>query len=169
MTESPTIDQVKKLFEELATAPRRFFELCSGVSTITLQRPIADGKWTPLQIIQHLVGCDREALLPRIEKMLATDNPELPAYDQDAWMRMHGSVNDRMAVQLIDEFARLREKSSILLFDLSLDQWLRRGRHEELGELTILDLCQKFTRHDTHHYQQIAHSIDPSNRSVESG
>lgn len=169
MTEAPTVEQIKKLFEEFATAPRRFFELCSGVPAIKLQRPVADGKWSPLQIIQHLVGCDKEALLPHIESMLAVDNPDLPAYDQDAWMRMHGSVNDRMAVQLIDEFARLREKSSILLFDLSLDHWLRRGQHEELGEITILDLCRNFTLHDTHHYQQIARFIDPSDAGAESG
>lgn len=169
MTEQPSEDQVKKLFEELATAPRRLFELCSGVSALKLQAPIAEEKWTPLQIIQHLVGCDKEALLPRIEKMLAVDNPDLAVYDQDAWMRVHGAVNDRKAVALIDEFARLREKSAILLFDLSLEQWLRRGQHEELGEVTILDLCRYFARHDSHHYQQIARFTDPSNQSVESG
>ena len=168
MTEVVTEDLVKELFEKFATAPRRLFELCSGVSQLKLQAPIADGKWTSLQIIQHLVGCDREALLPRIEKMLAEDNPELPAYDQDAWMKIHGAVSDRLAVQLIDEYARLREKSSIMLFDLNLEQWLRPGQHEEMGRITILKLCEYFSRHDAHHYQQIARFLDPSHQSVES-
>jgi hypothetical protein len=168
MTEDPTDEDLKKLFEELATAPRRLFELCSGVSATHMSMPIAPQKWTPLQIIQHLVGCDKEALLPRIEKMLASDHPDLPAYDQDAWMAIHGSVIEIRPVQLIDEFARLREKSSILLFDLSADQWKRSGTHEERGHITIFELCTYFARHDAHHIQQIARFIEPLNQSVES-
>ena len=159
MSDTPTEDEIKAIFEGLATAPRRIFELCSGVAPGELRSPIAEGKWSPLQIIQHLIGCDREALLPRIEKMLATDNPELPAWDQDAWMRMHGSVSERKAVELIDELARLREKSVSILFDLSVEQWQRTGQHGDWGETSIFELCKYFVKHDTLHYQQIAQHL----------
>lgn len=156
MTDAPTVEEIKKLFERLATAPRLLFEVCSGASSTRLARPVAPGKWSPLQIIRHLIGVDREAFLPRIEKMLAEDNPFLPAWDQDAWMKQYGDVRDTKAVTLIDEYARLREKIAVMIFDLSPEEWLRTGEHEERGPITIYSLCAYFADHDEHHRRQIA-------------
>jgi uncharacterized damage-inducible protein DinB len=159
VTPDPTKDEIKALFERLATAPRRLFEVCSGASPERMRQPIGPGKWTPLQLIQHMVGCDREALLPRIEKMLAWDDPEIPRWDEDQWMRVHGQVHDRKPVSLIDEFARLREKAVVILFDLSVEEWLRTGRHEQFGSITIYSLAQHFADHDDHHQAQIARHL----------
>ena len=151
--------EVKDAFERLAGAPRMFFELCSGASPERLARPMAPGKWSPLQVIMHLVGCDREALLPRIEKMLNEEHPFLARFDQDLWMKQYGDVYNRKAVSLLDEFGRLREKSMVLLFDLGLDSWHRTGQHEENGRITIYDLASYFVHHDEHHRKQIAQAL----------
>lgn len=151
-----TLAEVKEVFEQVAGAPRLLFEVCSGAAPERLSRPVAPGKWSPLQIIQHLVGCDREALLPRIEKMLNEEHPFLARFDQDLWMKQYGDVHNRKAVSLLDEFARLREKSMVLLFDLELSGWHRTGQHEERGSITIFDLVTHFARHDAHHRRQIA-------------
>ncbi len=148
--------EVKQVFERLAGAPRMLFEVCSGASPERLARPMAAGKWSPLQVIAHLVGCDREALLPRVEKMLNEDLPFLARFDQDLWMKQYGDVYNRKAVSLLDEFARLREKSMVLLFDLGLESWHRTGQHEERGRITIFDLVSYFAHHDEHHRRQIA-------------
>ena len=94
--------------------------------------------------------------MPRIEKMLAEEDPFLPAYDQDLWMQQHGDVHDRMAVVLLNEFALLREKVAVMLFDLEVEQWIRTGRHEERGQITIFELCAYMTDHDDLHRSQIA-------------
>lgn len=151
--------EVKEVFERVAGAPRLLFEVCSGASPERLARPMAPGKWSPLQVIAHLVGCDREALLPRIEKMLGEDHPFLARFDQDLWMKQHGDVYNRKAVSLLDEFARLREKSMVLLFDLDLESWHRTGQHEERGRITIFDLVSEFALHDAHHRRQIAECL----------
>lgn len=159
MNVSPGVEDLKSVLERLASQPRALFEICSGAGRARLAQPVAPGKWSPLQIIQHLTGCDREALLPRIEKMLAEDHPFLPAYDQDRWMAQHGAVHDHQAVVLINEFARLREKSVILLFDLSREEWLRTGHHEERGQITLYDLAVHFAAHDESHRRQIAQHL----------
>ena len=151
--------EVKDVFERLAGSPRMLFELCSGASPERMARPMAPGKWSPLQVIAHLVGCDREALLPRIEKMLTEEHPFLARYNQDLWMKQYGDVYNRKAVSLLDEFARLREKSMVLLFDLGLDSWHRTGQHEEMGKITIYDLALYFVEHDEHHRHQIAGAL----------
>lgn len=156
MTITPTIEELKALFERLASAPRLLFEVCSGAPPERMTMPLAPGKWTPHQIIKHLTSCDREALLPRIEKMLAEDDPFLPGFDQDEWMKKFGDVRGSITVVLLDEYARLREKVSIMLFDLEPAQWLRPGRHEAWGPITIHSLCVHFAQHDEHHRKQIA-------------
>jgi uncharacterized damage-inducible protein DinB len=148
--------EVKDVFERLAGAPRLLFEVCSGASALRLTRPMAQGKWSLLQTIQHLIGCDREALLPRIEKMLNEDHPFLARFDQDLWMKQYGDVYNRKAVSLLDEYARLREKSMVLLFDLDLASWHRTGQHEERGSITIFELVSYFARHDEHHRRAIS-------------
>lgn len=148
--------EVKDVFERMASAPRLLFEVCSGASPERMARPMAPGKWSPLQVIAHLVSADREALLPRVEKMLAEDHPFIARFDQDLWMKQHGDVHNRKAVSLLDEFARLREKTMILLFDLELAGWHRTGQHEEQGRITIFDQVSYFATHDEHHRRQIA-------------
>ena len=154
-------DRYRSVFERLAATPRLLFELCSGVEPGRLATPIGPGKWTPLQILQHLIGCDREALLPRIEKMLAESDPFLAAYDQDRWMQMHAETG-RKAVVLLDEFARIREKSVVMLFDLGPGEWERRGRHEEWGPTTIYELAVYFADHDDHHRAQLERHLKPA-------
>lgn len=159
MTLEPTKEEIKLLFERLATSPRRFFELCSGAAPERLALPIAPGKWTPLQILRHLTGCDREALLPRIEKILAESDPFLPNWDQDRWMKQNGDVRNMKAVQLIDEWARLREKIALTLFDISPEQWTRTGRHEVRGSVTLYQLCLSNADHDDEHSRQISRHL----------
>ena len=76
-------------------------------------------------------------------------------------MKRLGAVNDQPPVVLLNEWARLREKSAVLLFDLSVDDWLRTGRHEERGQITLYDLATYFARHDEHHYAQIKKHLEP--------
>ena len=153
------VEDLKSVLERLASQPRALFEICSGAGHARLAQPVAPGKWSPLQIIRHLTGCDREAFLPRIEKILGEEDPLLPAFDAEQWMVYHGIVQDRKAVVLLDEFARLREKSVILLFDLSQEDWLRTGRHEERGRITLYDLAVHFAAHDESHRKQIAQHL----------
>jgi hypothetical protein len=155
VSEGPTPEAIKSLFERLASAPRRFFELCSGADERRMAASLGPGKWSPLQILRHLEGCDREALLPRIERILAEDDPFLPAWDQDLWMKHHGHVNHLRAVLLLDEWARLREKIAVTLFDLDVEAWRRTGRHEVRGQLSLYELCRYFADHDDSHYRQI--------------
>lgn len=148
--------EVKAVFQQLVEAPRLLFEVCSGASPERMIRPPMPGKWSPLQVITHLVGCDREALLPRVEKILNEDHPFLARYDQNLWMKQYGDVYNRKAVSLLDEYARLREKTAVLLFDLDLASWHRTGQHEERGTITLYDLVRYFADHDVHHRRQIA-------------
>lgn len=148
--------EVKGVFQQLVEAPRMLFEVCSGAAPERLIRPMAPGKWSPLQVIQHLIGCDREALLPRVEKILNEDHPFLARFDQDLWMKQYSDVYNRKAVSLLDEYARLREKTAVLLFDLDLAAWHRTGQHEERGSITLYDMARHFADHDVHHRRQIA-------------
>src|SRR5687767_11309620 len=58
----------------------------SGVAETVLRNPEKPGKWSVLQVIQHLADSDL-VMGYRIRMVLTGDRPPLPGYDQDQWAR----------------------------------------------------------------------------------
>ena len=42
-----------------------------------------------------------------------------------------------------------------VLRSLTADEWLRSGEHEQLGTLTVADICQKIIEHEAEHRAQL--------------
>ena len=55
-----------------------------GVPETRLRKPEKPGKWSVLQVIQHLADSDL-VMGYRIRMTLTQDRPPLPGYDQDQW------------------------------------------------------------------------------------
>ena len=65
----------------LGAGVRRAFE---GLSDTTMRQPEAPGKWSMIEVAQHLA--DSEIVVGfRLRMILAHDRPEITAYDQDLW------------------------------------------------------------------------------------
>jgi hypothetical protein len=60
--------------------------------------------------------------------------------------------------QLLDEFARLREENLVALRALNLqpDDLKRRGKHPELGGVTLSELLATWAVHDLTHVHQLS-------------
>ena len=86
------------------------------------------------------------------------DAPFLAGYDQDAWAVERDYAHDDLR-RAADGFARHRADHVELLGDLSPDEWERTGRHEELGEVTILGQAIHLATHDVQHLAQIARAL----------
>ena len=59
-------------------------ERIRGLDDSTLRRPEKPGKWSVIEVIQHLADSDLVAGF-RIRMMLSEDRPPLQGYDQDRW------------------------------------------------------------------------------------
>ena len=124
-----------------------------GVPDPALRRPEAPGKWSVIQVIQHLADSDLVAGF-RIRMVVAEDRPPLQGYDQDRWAREFHY--DQMPLSAaLDQLRALRTANLRLWSRLTPAQLERVGLHSERGPETAGHLLRLMRAHDLVHRRQI--------------
>jgi DinB family protein len=138
----------------LRSTPDRLVAAIAGMPPAALRQPESDGKWSIVQVLQHLA--DSELVWAwRLRLTLAQDRPPLTGYDQDAWAsRLHYADAD--PGQALDLFAVVRRANVAVLAAASPEDWQRVGVHAERGEQTVEQLFRLYAGHDLLHINQIA-------------
>jgi hypothetical protein len=126
----------------------------AGLDDAELRRPEAPGKWSVIQVVQHLA--DTEMVYGyRLRLVLAHDNPDIQGVDQDAWaarLRYHDAGLEDALAQL----AALRAANLRLAASLDEEEWERTGLHSERGPESARLLFRLAAGHDLVHLDQIA-------------
>jgi uncharacterized damage-inducible protein DinB len=125
-----------------------------GLSPSQLRQPERPGKWSIVQILQHLA--DSEIVWAwRMRLILAQDRPLLTGYDQDRWAeRLHYQQTD--PVEALALFTVMRRANLRLMAAASPADLKRVGLHAERGEESIEELYPLYAGHDLLHLRQIA-------------
>ena len=112
--------------------------------------------WSPLVVLGHLIHGEKTDWLPRARRILA--DGESRAFDPfDRFAQLRDQAGRALDAQL-DEFAALRRRSldELRALELTEADLARRGRHPELGAVTLRELLATWVAHDLDHVQQIA-------------
>ena len=128
-------------------------ERLPGVPDARLRQPEAPGKWSVLEVIQHLADSDLVAGF-RIRMMLTENRPPLQGYDQDAWAREF-RYRDVSVEQALGQLRGLRTANLHLWGALSPSQLERVGLHSERGSESVGFLLRLMGAHDLVHRRQI--------------
>jgi hypothetical protein len=112
--------------------------------------------WSPYDVVGHLIHGERTDWLPRAKIIL--EHGETRAFDKFDRFAQFAASKGRTLASLLDEFAALRreglrELAAMRLTDADLD---RRGRHPELGTVTLRQLLATWVAHDLDHVVQIS-------------
>ena len=112
--------------------------------------------WSPFDVVGHLIHGERTDWLQRIKIIL--DHGEARAFDKFDRFAQYALSEGRTMASLLDEFAtqrqaNLRELARLRLTDSDL---ARRGRHPELGTVTLRQLLATWVAHDLDHVMQIS-------------
>lgn len=112
--------------------------------------------WSPFDVIGHLIHGERTDWVPRARIIL--EQGEARPFDKFDRLAQFAESKGRTLASLLDEFAalrgeNLRELAALRLTDGDLD---RRGRHPELGGVTLRQLLATWVAHDLDHVMQIA-------------
>jgi hypothetical protein len=139
----------------LERTPRVVHELVAGLPESWLgERDTPDG-WTARDVIGHLISAELDDWIPRAERILH-DGTARPF---DPFDRFAHVERDRDATlhELLDRFADLRAQNIERIRELVADETLldARGRHPELGEVSLRELIATWTVHDLDHVAQI--------------
>jgi hypothetical protein len=111
--------------------------------------------WSPFDVVGHLIHGERTDWVPRMEIVLH-DGEGRPFTPFDRFAQFEASRGKTMD-ELLDTFAGLRAANVLRLrahelIEADLD---RRGRHPELGPVTLRQLLASWVAHDLSHIAQI--------------
>jgi uncharacterized damage-inducible protein DinB len=112
--------------------------------------------WSPFDIVGHLIHGERTDWMDRVEVILAHGESR-PFTPFDRFAQFEASQGKSLR-QLLDTFAELRAANLVRLESLGLgrEDFDRRGRHPELGQVTLGQLLATWVAHDLSHLGQIA-------------
>jgi len=113
------------------------------------------GTWSPFDVVGHLIHGDRTDWMPRVEHMLQHgDAVPFPAFDREA---MFAASEGLSLTELLDTLGRLRTENldRLVGLDLTDADLARRGRHPELGVVTLSQHLATWVAHDLSHVGQV--------------
>lgn len=118
-----------------------------------LRHPEAPGKWSVVEVIQHLADSDLVFGF-RLRMILTEERPPIQAYDQEAWA---GTLRyrDMPLGTTLGQLRGLRESNIHVLRLLSPVQLERVGLHSERGAESLGFLLRLMGAHDLVHRRQI--------------
>ncbi len=111
--------------------------------------------WSPYDVVGHLIHGERTDWIPRAKIILeAGERRAFEPFDRFAQER---ESQGKTLGQLLDELSVLRRANLVTLhrLDLGPDDLARRGRHPELGTVTLGQLLATWVAHDLGHIAQI--------------
>jgi DinB superfamily len=146
-------DQATDPMEVLSSTPGELRRIVSGVDESTLRTRPFEGKWTPNEILGHLVDHER-ATSVRLLVALFEDDPVVGPYQQEAWVAGQRH-NERSPRDHLDRFERLRADNLDLLRAATPAQYGRQVRLARGGTVTVEQMRANYARHDLHHLEQL--------------
>ena len=125
----------------------------ADITEAELDHRPAPGEWTPREIVQHLADSEM-VIASRFRYLLATDNPPLIGFDQDAWVARFAVPGAPIATDLA-LFTAVRAATGAILDRVTETEWTRYGTHSELGQITVEAWLRRTAGHAHTHAEQI--------------
>jgi DinB superfamily len=137
----------------LQALPAAITQAIDGVSGIGLRTPEEPGKWSILEVVEHLADAEIVHAF-RLRMMLTADCPQLPGYNQNLFAsRFH--YNDGSVTGAVALLSLLRERNLQVLRSVDVSDLDRIGVHGERGPESIRDVIKLTAGHDLVHRNQI--------------
>jgi hypothetical protein len=118
-----------------------------------LRVPEAPGKWSVIEVLQHLADSDLVFGF-RLRMILTEDKSPLQGYDQDAWSRTFKYRDVPLDIAM-DQLRSLRTANVHVLRQLSPRELERVGIHSERGPESAGFLLRLMAGHDLVHRRQV--------------
>ena len=144
--------------EVMAETASRLDEIVQEHSVELLRTRPFEGKWTPNEVIGHLV--DSEWVYGyRLRLILSEDNPTILGTAQDSWVARQRH-NEREPSELVETFRTLREFNLALWRRTSAADLERTGQHNERGPESLSLMLRLLAGHDLSHLEQIGRYVE---------
>jgi hypothetical protein len=146
----------------LERTPRVMRDLLADLPDGWLGEPDTVGGWTARDVVGHLISAELDDWIPRAEIIVRDGTSRIfDPFDRFAHVERDRGVP---LPTLIERFGALRAESLARLHQLVRDDGDldRRGRHPDLGEVTLRQLLATWAVHDLDHMSQVHASLAAS-------
>ncbi|HEY6763421.1 MAG TPA: DinB family protein [Candidatus Sulfotelmatobacter sp.] len=140
----------------LGRTPGTLNALLRGLPESWTLRNEGENTWSAFDIVGHLIHGERTDWMPRANMILQFgEGRAFEPFDRSAQIR---ESQGKSLEELLDEFARLRSEnlSELMALNVNRETLDRRGRHPELGVVTLSQLLATWVVHDLTHLHQIS-------------
>jgi len=122
--------------------------------------------WSPYDVIGHLIHGEEADWIPRAKIIL--EHGETRAFEPFDRVAMFEASQGKSLGELLDTFARLRAENlrELQSMNLTSDLLDKRGRHPELGVVTLRQLLSTWVIHDLGHIRQVVRVMSKQYRDA---
>ena len=122
--------------------------------------------WSPYDVIGHLIHGEETDWIPRAKIIL--EHGETRAFEPFDRVAMFEASRGKSIDELLDTFAEMRANNLRELESLNLtsDMLDTRGRHPELGMVTLRQLLSTWVVHDLGHIRQVVRVMSKQYRDA---
>lgn len=145
---------LEPIYAILSTTPERWQRLVSVLPYELLDRAPAEGEWSALNCLRHLLVAELELYPPRIHQFLAGQN--FIDFDPN---RRNPEVDALTPEQLMTEFTRIRQESLAQVRRVKDEDLGRTVQHPKLGTVTLVQMLHTYAAHDLNHTIQAERAL----------
>lgn len=145
---------LKDVHAVLSTTPDRWQRLVSALPIDLLNRSPAEGEWSALNCLQHLLTAERLLFPVRCRAFLAGQ-----AFSAFNPQKFHADAESLTPEQLAEAFARERQESLTLLKQVKENDLERTTQHPQLGTVTLGEMFHTWAAHDLMHTVQAERAL----------
>src|SRR6185436_2420109 len=147
--------ELQDAMEILGRTPATLDSMLRGLSEPWLVQNEGAETWSPYDIVGHLIHGEETDWIPRARMIL--NDGEARSFEAFDRFAMFEKSKGKTLEDLLAKFETARQMSLRELDELRLTPELleKRGRHPELGEVTLAQLLATWVVHDLDHIAQI--------------
>ncbi|HEY7087014.1 MAG TPA: DinB family protein [Tepidisphaeraceae bacterium] len=160
------IPEVARSIQILERTPPALRALLGGLSEFWTHSNYGPDTFSPFDVVGHLIHAERTNWMTRARLILDGGEPKtFPPFDRYA---MYEASKGKSMADLLEAFATERAKNLEDLRALNLTPPMldRRGRHPDIGVVTLRQLIATWVVHDLNHLHQIAKAMAFQYREV---
>ena len=146
--------QVEQVQAILSTTPERWQRLVGRLPADLLTRPAAEGEWSALNCLRHLLVTERLVFPPRFRAFFTGE--AFTNFDPNA---QYADLDAKTPEQLVAEFARRRQENLALLEAVKDEDLKRTAQHPQFGTVTLGQLLHTWAAHDLNHTVQAERAL----------
>lgn len=145
------------LIRRYRDGPRVIAEAVAGATDAELdRRPPAPELWSAREVVHHVADSEMTSAI-RLRRLIAEEEPDLGAYDEELFARR--LRYDRPIAASLDAIRAARASTAEILDRLDEADWRRDGRHPEHASYTVDDWLRIYAEHCHEHAEQIGRAL----------